>query len=443
MQTQNILLTLLLGGGILLNSCVKEDQGLVPFDPAKDIVLNSYTPHEGNVGSQMIIRGENFGNDPSKIKVWIDNDEDRQARVISTTGDRIYAIVPARAGSGIVSIAITDNDGVEHIKQFDAEGDDFKYEFKRNLGTLVGGGQTADIDGDFKEAKFVRPLRLCLDEENQRLFVLQTGDAKALRMVDLVNETVSTPWRAPNIQNLRTICFGSTTDTLFVGVEGGAADVSTVYLLAADGFVRNKTYAPRAGSNASTFNPVDSELFINDYWEGSVYRWDRDKQEMVKAAQFFNPNTDFTFCWSRDGKYLYGIAMEPGTTSLIVRAEYDFATKSLGEVQNWVGVNHGDGFEDGIGTEARINRPYQMCSGGDNEYFLADTWNHCVRRIVDRNGEAHVELYAGVPGAPGMGEGDPLEAKLMYLTGIAATSDGSTVYVADKENDRIVKITIE
>ena len=43
----------------------------------------------------------------------------------------------------------------------------------------------------------------------------------------------------------------------------------------------------------------------------------------------------------------------------------------------------------------------------------------------------------------GFTEGHPLEAQLQFPTGVAVSDDGSTVYVADKENNRICKITVE
>lgn len=437
-----ILLSGLAVTALLPAGCSDEDVGEKhAYDPDRPVVLESYSPQEGGVGTKLIIRGENFGYDPSKVKVRIANEENREARVISVKGTRIYAIVPARADSGTVTVTVGEGDQAQELS-FEEE---FRYEFKKNLSTLCGGGFNAeDKDGTFKEAKFARPLRLALDDENKKLYVLEANDYKCIREVDLINETVSTPWRAPGLHNLRTLSFGMTRDTLYVGIEGSSSNVSTVFLLRSDGFIRHKTYAPRSGSNASILNPVDGELFINDYWQGLILRWDRDKQEMIPLVRCFKDQTDFTFCWSHDGKYLYALALEsPGSRSAIIRMEYDFATKTLGEPNTWVGVDGQDGYLDGVGEDARINCPYQMCTGPQGDYYLADTWNHCIRRIVDNAGTATVTTYAGIGGSLGFTEGDPLEAQLQYPTGVAVSDDGSTVYVADKENNRICKITVE
>lgn len=423
-----------------MTGCSDNTDAEVPYDPGKPLVLESYSPQEGGVGTQLIIRGENFGYDASKVKVYIANDENRQARVISAKGNRIYAVVPARADTGHVTVTVGEGENTQEAS-FE---DEFQYEFRSNLSTLCGGGSNEDIDGSFNVARFATPCRLALDEENQLLFVLEGYNAKCIRMIDLINETVSTPWRGPGINNLCTVTFGMTCDTLLLGVEGGTQNLSTLYLLRSDGFVRQKTYSIGSGSNGSIINPIDGELFVNNYYEGTVLRYIRETQKTVEVGRPFKQNTAFNFCWSADGKYLYSVCADsPGSHSVVMRMEYDFSTKTFGEPTQWVGVDGAPGYQDGVGDESRINAPWQMAATKGNEYYLVDTWNHCIRRIVDNNGTATVTTYAGIGGSMGFSEGDPLKSQMKFPTGIATNSDGTVVYVADKDNFRIVKITVE
>ena len=425
---------------LLPTGCSDSTDGEAPYDPGKPVVLESYSPQEGGVGTQLIIRGENFGYDASKVKVRIANSENREARVISAKGNRIYAVVPAKADTGHVTVTIGEGENAQEA----AFEDEFQYEFRSNLSTLCGGGANEDIDGSFNVARFAAPCRLALDEENQLLFVLEGYSAKCIRMIDLVNETVSTPWRGPGINNLCTVTFGMTCDTLLLGVEGGAQNLSTLYLLRSDGFTRQKTYSVGSGSNGSIINPIDGELFVNNYYEGTVLRYDRKTQKAIEVGRPLKQNSAFNFCWSPDGKFLYSVCADcPGSHSVVMRQEYDFDTKTLGEASQWVGVDGSPGYQDGVGDEVRINAPWQMCSTKAGDYYLIDTWNHCVRRIVDKDGTATVTTYAGIGGSLGFSEGDPLKAQMKYPTGIAANSDGTVVYVADKDNYRIVKITVE
>ena len=61
---------------VFMASCSDDDTDKnAVYDPNKPVVLESYSPQEGGVGTKLIIRGENFGYDPSKVKVRIANDE--------------------------------------------------------------------------------------------------------------------------------------------------------------------------------------------------------------------------------------------------------------------------------------------------------------------------------------------------------------------------------
>lgn len=424
---------------LLMTGCEQVRVEEESFDPSKPIVLDSYSPHDGGVGTQMIIRGGNFGYDPSKVSVRISNDENREARIISAKGDRIYAIIPGRAGSGKVTVTIDDGEGNTQSGQFE---DEFHYEFKENLSTFSG-GNPGHVDGPLKDAKFVQPTRLALDDANDRLFVLEMGE-KRIRLVDLASETVSTPWTGPGFRRICNVDFAMTTDTLIVGVEGGSQNVSTLYMLSSDGFVRSKNLTFIAGSNGTTVNPLDGTIFVQNFYEGTVLQYDRKFDVARVAAKPLMNNSDWSFCWSPDGLSLFALPMEfAGSHSVIVRMPYDPATKTLGEPVTWVGADRQNGYADGIGEEARIFAPWQMCCSKSGDYFLVDTWNQCIRRIVDNNGVATVSTYAGIPGKAGLSEGAPLEAMLNYPTGIAASDDGSTLYVADKDNHRLVKITVE
>src|SRR5690606_22902202 len=64
-------------------------------DPAPPIVLHSLSPKEGGAKDKVLLDGENFGTDPGKIEVYFNN---TRAAVVSSSGNRIYAIVPRLPG---------------------------------------------------------------------------------------------------------------------------------------------------------------------------------------------------------------------------------------------------------------------------------------------------------------------------------------------------------
>lgn len=438
--------------------CRQEEIDVVPpFNPKQAVKLDSYYPHEGNAGTQMIIRGKNFGNDASIVKVYVDNDNDRPARVISAKNDRIYAIIPSRAGSGIVTVEIGEGEQMQKV-QFTEPSDFFNYEYKETLTTLSGSpGVAGQEDGKFEDATFSAPTKLALDEEAGLLFVLEQ-DAKRLRIMNLEDETVKTAYQGnASVNFVRTVDFASTKDTVILGVEGGAYGLSGLYLLKQEDYSRAKTFSTIGltaekrdkGSNCVIVNPLDGEVFLQCFYTGTVIKYHRDTHEWEEMQKPFEDNVDFTYCWSTDYQYLFAISNNDFSnltqTSVVIRMKYDLETHTLGEPSYWAGLPGNNGYADGVGTEAVFHAPWQMCNVPDvpGEYYIADTWNHCIRKIVDYNGQPVVTTIAGVPTQAGLGEGEPLKSQMRYPTGVASNADGTIIYVADKDNHRIVKISIE
>ena len=49
---------------------IRQNQALPP-DLSKHSVFESFSPDSGGIGTQLIIRGKNFGSDPSYVKVTV------------------------------------------------------------------------------------------------------------------------------------------------------------------------------------------------------------------------------------------------------------------------------------------------------------------------------------------------------------------------------------
>ncbi|HEY2394600.1 MAG TPA: hypothetical protein VGH81_01295 [Rudaea sp.] len=94
----------------------------------------------------------------------------------------------------------------------------------------------------------------------------------------------------------------------------------------------------------------------------------------------------------------------------------------------------GDG---GPATKAALSSPYGVAVDAANNIYIADTGNHCIRRIS----AGIITTFAGKctqPGFAGDG-GAATDALLNHPRGIAVGADGS-VYVADTDNNRVRKI---
>ncbi|HZO92630.1 MAG TPA: hypothetical protein VFB22_02590 [Candidatus Baltobacteraceae bacterium] len=85
------------------------------------------------------------------------------------------------------------------------------------------------------------------------------------------------------------------------------------------------------------------------------------------------------------------------------------------------------GYADGSGRAARFNWPMGMTIGTDGDVYVADSENHCIRRITPAGA---VSTFSGKPGVPGHADGPRESATFMLPTGIATDEKGD-LYVAD------------
>jgi hypothetical protein len=94
----------------------------------------------------------------------------------------------------------------------------------------------------------------------------------------------------------------------------------------------------------------------------------------------------------------------------------------------------GDG---GPATEAELNRPASIALGPDGNIYIADSGNHCIRK-VDRAGIITTVAGNGEEGCSGDG-GPATQASLRGPYGVAVGSDGS-LCIADYYNYLIRKV---
>ena len=97
----------------------------------------------------------------------------------------------------------------------------------------------------------------------------------------------------------------------------------------------------------------------------------------------------------------------------------------------------GDG---GPATHATLNFPSAVAVADDGTVYIADTWNHCIRRVDPHT--AVISTIAGTGQAKWSGDGGPAE-KAALNEPVALTLDGrGWLYVADQSNNRVRRIDL-
>jgi sugar lactone lactonase YvrE len=109
-----------------------------------------------------------------------------------------------------------------------------------------------------------------------------------------------------------------------------------------------------------------------------------------------------------------------------------------GVVTTLAGLAEEAGFEDGHGANARFRSPRGLVVDASGNVFVADTGNHCIRRITP---DGVVTTLAGMPGVSGFLNDTGTLAKFSQPTGITLAGDGH-LYVADSVNHAIRRVTV-
>ena len=110
-----------------------------------------------------------------------------------------------------------------------------------------------------------------------------------------------------------------------------------------------------------------------------------------------------------------------------------------GEVTTLAGSPGVPGSRDGMGTAARFHMPYAVASDSTGNLFVTDYGSHTIRKVVIATGE--VTTLAGSPYQLGSTDGAGAAARFDGQHGMA--SDGAdSLFVADTYNHTIRKIVV-
>jgi sugar lactone lactonase YvrE len=128
-----------------------------------------------------------------------------------------------------------------------------------------------------------------------------------------------------------------------------------------------------------------------------------------------------------------------GTNNLYVA---DFGTHRIRKIVITTGTvttlaGSAKGYADGKGTATKFNEPSALTSDGKGSLYIADWGNNCIRKIVTATGEVATFVGSTEGTADGLGT-----AAQFYKPGGIICDDIGNLYVADTYNHRIRKIVI-
>ncbi|MDR0421643.1 MAG: IPT/TIG domain-containing protein [Proteiniphilum sp.] len=472
---------------VLCVSCEENDSGTTDspatspaFDPSKPVVITDFMPKEGAAFQKMIIYGDNFGNDPSIVKVTIG---EKEAVVVSVQNNSIYCIVPRHVNAGGKTITVSvKNKGTE--KTGSVEGG-FDYQMLKMLaGTLTGYRNENDNqgwkDGPFEEAAGFREKGcLAFDPENpHHLYVVYDGGGGGIRLLDLKERVVSFPITTARFptDRLRSIDFTLDHDYMVISVDrdnDGAGKTQSVFLLkrndggtfTEDGGGGPQLVASYMQCNGAAIHPVNGEMYFNSYERGQVFRMDLD--DYFNHEGEWNPRLDgghyeelFTI---QDTRWEFKIHIHPSgdyayinviNQHYILRSDYNKDTKKFVKPYRIAGQIGQNQWVDGVGVSARLMEPYQGVFVKNPEYeaegkadiydfYFTDKKSHSIRILTP---EGIVKTYAGRGSSGqvsdgnywGADDGDLREvARFRDPTGIAYDETNNIFYILSTDGRTI------
>jgi sugar lactone lactonase YvrE len=95
------------------------------------------------------------------------------------------------------------------------------------------------------------------------------------------------------------------------------------------------------------------------------------------------------------------------------------------------------GNADGTGTTVQFNAPAGVAADGSGNVYVADTWNHTIRKLTSGGVSS---TLAGQAGTFGSFDGTNSGARFNCPTGVAVDGSGN-LYVTDYNNDTLRKVT--
>jgi len=316
--------------------------------------------------------------------------------------------------------------------------------------TLAGNGVAAKTEGSLLEASFDEPVEVAVDEEGN-VYIVEYHGARVSKistdgMVTTVvgdNPTgdVDGPKEKARLGTPRGIVIAGDGNIYISDWENRSirriTPDGTVTTIAKPGFVETLALTPEGDIIASTGTAREQIIRITLDGDVSLVAG-RPKQ----GGHRDGPAETALFT------LVSGIAVDQNGQIYVTEAvslrtrggnQLIRVISPDGEVSTLSGQRFVTAYVDGPVEEARFHHPVDIEVDAAGNLYVADSLNHCIRRISP---DGMVSTVAGKCGYAGYADGVGMEAQFNFPQGIALDAEGN-IYVADTRNHRIRKIVFE
>lgn len=409
------------------------------YDPSKPVTLTDFYPESGGVATKLILNGDNFGSDASNIEVFVNG---KPAAVISAIGNKIYAIVPRKPGEGddqgVVQCDITVKVGDKTVTY----SKPFKYQIQTVVTTVCGivGAPDDVVMGSLAQTSFPPVTYLAVDNDNNIFASLRNrNNYYHENKVILVNEDedMSRLLIPDTGAPLNQPCMLDDGKTVFIPTDNH----NEYWTMSSEDMWSPIKHQMKPTTGMGNFDiqfkhsfamcTVDGYMYVRDK-QGILYKFEPETGLTVQVAAGLMSGSDSYTAFSTKHPEILYLAY---TNNHCV---YSYNIKT-GAHTLIAGISGKAGYIDGNGASAMFNEPRQLILDENDDMYIADTNNHCIRKVTP---EGKVSTVIGQPGKSGYQDGSPEIALFNRPFGVCINKEG-IIYVADFENQCIRRLAIE
>lgn len=437
---------------IVTASC-SDKEGRAMYDPNVPVTVTNFYPDSGGVATQIILNGSNFGTDLNNIQVFFNQ---KKAAVIGSLGDKLYVITPRRPGDGMPDDGDPERDQVEITVQVGEQRATYDKKFNYRIQTLVSTlcgrpGTTANKVGTLGETEFKHEVGFLAVDAEDNIFVATrewNGENKLI-LIDKSENQSSIIIDNAGTSAINQPCVIDQGKGLAMPTDEG----NTYWTIHSANFwqPKRRDYMAVNAEDADKVKTQYKHSFA--YCELDGYFYCRRKN----ATNFFlkiDANTGNAWvvdtgdndlkgesdCYmsfsKKDPKKLYMVL-----TNLHCIAIFEDITNPTreGNFKIYAGMQGRPGHADGFVNDAQLISPRQLVVDDEENLYVADSGNNCIRKITP---EGVVSTVIGIPGKSGYKDGTPDVALFADPWGLAIDSEG-IIYVGDKNNLCVRQLSIE
>ncbi|MDP4184612.1 MAG: IPT/TIG domain-containing protein [Bacteroidota bacterium] len=419
-----------------LVSCESEKE--FSHNPSVPMTIDSFLPAQGGGGTEILINGSNFSTDTTQVAVTLNG---KRLKIVGTNGKQLMVVVPKKVGSGKIEVKI----GTQSIQS----SENFTYKFTRTVSTLAGTGQAGFQNGEGANAMFnfngqswMRSMGIAVDD-NSNVYVADPGN-HCIRKIDSAGN-VTTFAGNPYISGFSD---GKGTSALFsipydvaLDAEGNVYSVDPgnwdIRKISPDGTATTLTYGNQAPWSVAVDKKTGYVYYTSCSSPGNVYPVTSQGSTLDPIVTGLN--------------YPAGIKFDNnGNLYASINGDQVIKKFTAGTWEGSViaGTQGTAGYLNGVGTEAKFSYPWGLAVDEKGNIYVAGngTWDggtynadQSIRYIEADTWNVSTFAGSNIAGfADAVGEAAAFSAP----NGVAVDKNG-TVYVLDKNNNKIRKIVSE